>query len=236
MSTYEILKQLNADKLYEDGKTLKDIADLAKVGTRAVSLFLKKSGVKTRPPGNPVPVFKVGEIIGNWEVLSEKTKKDKGGSYLQICKCIRCGHEAYVDLVGAKRRNADKCFKCKSSKTFKEDGNTDFDYLIKVYFKTLSKNLSRRNHVSKLEFDIDLNYLIELMNKQDKKCAISGISLDNNPIKLADVIMSLDRIDSDKGYVKGNVQWVHKDINMMKQSYDLDYFIEMCKKVAEHNK
>jgi predicted Zn-ribbon and HTH transcriptional regulator len=210
MSTYEILKQLNADKLYEDGKTLKDIATLAKVGVNAVSLFLKKSGVKTRPTGNPVPVFKIGELVGNWEVLSEDTKKNKSGTYLQLSRCIRCGHEAEVDLVGAKRRGADKCFKCKSSKTFKEDGNTDFNYLIEVYFKTLVKNLKRRDHVSKLEFDIDLNYLIELMNKQNKMCAVSGISLDNNPIKLADVVMSLDRIDSNKGYIKGNVQWRHK--------------------------
>ena len=33
----------------------------------------------------------------------------------------------------------------------------------------------------------------------------------------------------------GNIQWVHKDINMMKQSYSLDYFKEMCYKVAEQN-
>jgi len=43
---------------------------------------------------------------------------------------------------------------------------------------------------------------------------------------------SLDRIDSSKGYVKGNLQWVHKDINMMKNHYNQKYFIEICKKVA----
>jgi hypothetical protein len=45
---------------------------------------------------------------------------------------------------------------------------------------------------------------------------------------------SLDRINSDEGYIKGNVQWVHKDINIMKNIYSSKYFIEMCKKVANN--
>ena len=43
---------------------------------------------------------------------------------------------------------------------------------------------------------------------------------------------SLDRIDSSKGYVEGNVQWVHKMINMSKQQYSQEEFIDMCKAVA----
>ena len=38
--------------------------------------------------------------------------------------------------------------------------------------------------------------------------------------------ISLDRIDSSKGYEENNVQWVHKDINLMKNKYDNKYFIE----------
>jgi archaellum component FlaC len=47
---------------------------------------------------------------------------------------------------------------------------------------------------------------------------------------------SLDRVDSAKGYIKGNVQWVHKDINMMKQQYSQEYFIQMCRLTTEHSK
>lgn len=43
---------------------------------------------------------------------------------------------------------------------------------------------------------------------------------------------SLDRIDSKKGYVVGNVQWVHKDINRMKNTFPQDYFIQVCKQIA----
>lgn len=48
--------------------------------------------------------------------------------------------------------------------------------------------------------------------------------------------MSIDRIDSSEGYLKGNVQLLHKDVNMAKQQYSQDYFVEMCKAVADKEK
>ncbi len=47
---------------------------------------------------------------------------------------------------------------------------------------------------------------------------------------------SLDRIDSSRGYTLDNIQWVHKDLNKMKTNYPNDYFIKMCKYVANNNK
>ena len=45
----------------------------------------------------------------------------------------------------------------------------------------------------------------------------------------------MDRIDSTKGYIKGNVQWVHKTVNIMKNTFDNTLFINLCKKIAENN-
>jgi hypothetical protein len=45
---------------------------------------------------------------------------------------------------------------------------------------------------------------------------------------------SLDRIDSSRGYIEGNVQWVHKMANMCKQHYSQKRFIDMC--IAVSNK
>jgi archaellum component FlaC len=47
-------------------------------------------------------------------------------------------------------------------------------------------------------------------------------------------IESLDRIDSKLGYIEGNVQWLHKDVNYMKQEYSQEYYIDICKKVANN--
>jgi hypothetical protein len=46
---------------------------------------------------------------------------------------------------------------------------------------------------------------------------------------------SLDRIDSSIGYVEGNVAWVYKPINIMKQTLNSAEFIDLCKKIANHN-
>lgn len=44
---------------------------------------------------------------------------------------------------------------------------------------------------------------------------------------------SLDRKDNTRGYTLNNVQWVHKDVNIMKNTFDRDYFVSMCRRVAE---
>jgi hypothetical protein len=51
-----------------------------------------------------------------------------------------------------------------------------------------------------------------------------------------DVTASLDRIDSFKPYTDDNIQWVHKHINAMKLNHSEEYFIELCKIVANYNK
>jgi len=82
----------------------------------------------------------------------------------------------------------------------------------------------------KLEFNLTKEYLTELFLSQNKLCAISQIPLvfknvgENQTIQTA----SLDRIDSSKGYIEGNVQWVHKDINRMKSNFSYDKLVELC--------
>ena len=85
------------------------------------------------------------------------------------------------------------------------------------------------------EINITIEYIWNLFLQQNKKCALSAIELKfpkNGKDKL--YTASLDRIDSNKGYIKGNVQWVHKHINIMKNKFDNNYFIEICKQIANN--
>lgn len=84
-----------------------------------------------------------------------------------------------------------------------------------------------------LLFDITIEYIWDLFLKQNRKCALTGIKLWFKTTSVGKSSASLDRIDNSKGYIVGNVQWVHKDINRMKNIYDETYFIEMCKCVAK---
>lgn len=83
-----------------------------------------------------------------------------------------------------------------------------------------------------LEFSITPEYVQELWEKEDRRCALSGLPIDWKGIR-NEQTASLDRIDSSKGYVEGNVQIVHKHVNMMKQAYSNEYFIELCCAVAK---
>lgn len=84
------------------------------------------------------------------------------------------------------------------------------------------------------EFDIDIKYIWYLYIRQGKVCALSGLPLDFN--KDTDMSMvSLDRINNEKGYVKRNIQLLHKTINFMKYVYTQKEFIKMCKLVAQNN-
>lgn len=98
-------------------------------------------------------------------------------------------------------------------------------------------NRFKTNAISReLEFDISLIYVGDLFEKQNGKCALSGLDLILKK-RRGDIngTASLDRINSKFGYIEGNVQWIHKDINKMKNNYDESYFINICKLIAENS-
>ena len=99
------------------------------------------------------------------------------------------------------------------------------------------KNLLRSSKRRFKEVDIDLPYLKELWEKQQGICIYSGVALtlqhykkhvNDNPIYNA----SLDRIDSSKGYIKGNIQFVSQCINYCKNTMSHEQMLEVCKNIA----
>lgn len=99
------------------------------------------------------------------------------------------------------------------------------------YIGDLKKHAKQRG----LDFTITKEDLWKQFLDQDRKCALTGWLLEFFRGKdMYKTTASADRIDSSKGYVKGNVQWVHKDINWFKRDYPQDKFIELCKAVANY--
>lgn len=85
-----------------------------------------------------------------------------------------------------------------------------------------------------------MKYLWALFERQNSKCIYTGrlLRLPKNEQEAGrsyEGKPSLDRIDSKKGYIKGNVQWVGITVNLMKQQFSHHEFIEMCKTIVEHN-
>ena len=95
-------------------------------------------------------------------------------------------------------------------------------------FKRIMDGAHKRKH----EFNITIEFIQKLLEKQNYKCAVTGLSIKVHPIK--EKTASLDRIDSSIGYKEDNVQWVHKDINWMKQDYSMEEFVSYCQLVSNY--
>jgi hypothetical protein len=93
----------------------------------------------------------------------------------------------------------------------------------------------RRSIQREKEWGITIEYIWTIYLRQGKVCALSGLPLDFD--KDSDQgMVSIDRINNDKGYVKRNVQLLHKDVNFAKWTFNQKYFVNLCKLIAEKNK
>lgn len=118
------------------------------------------------------------------------------------------------------------CKPCSNRKT--DNNHRGFYRLIRLsWFQKIKVSAELRG----LQFDLTLEDIWFMYTAQEGRCALSGL-----PIGWAEVgqlhTASVDRIDSDRGYLVDNCQLVHKDVNMMKQSFSQEYFVEMCNAVA----
>lgn len=83
---------------------------------------------------------------------------------------------------------------------------------------------------------LTLPYVARLFDKQGGRCALSGLQLEGGAnLGGAAISASLDRVDNTRGYVKGNVQWVHRTINMMKRDLPQDVFLLFCRAVTNQD-
>ncbi len=116
---------------------------------------------------------------------------------------------------------------------------------VKTKLKFLNQNISRAaNRGDKTQnINVSLDYLYLLGEKQKWKCALTGIPLEFtrggthwggfwcNPMSC-----TIDRIDSTKGYIEGNLQLVIWKINSLKKDTDDQEFIDLCKLVAKNRR
>lgn len=86
-----------------------------------------------------------------------------------------------------------------------------------------------------IDWNIDIDDVADLYLLQDKKCALTGISLEfpesGHP---QNCLASIDRIVNSKPYNIENIQIVLKEVNMMKGKYTQEEFIKICLSVSEH--
>ena len=184
-----------------------------------------KRGI-TKSCGCRHTLFKTNEIgkrYGRLKVIS--TGKD-GGWWNVECDCGNT-----ITIRGATLRKSESCG-CKGGIGKLNSKWTGYEDIDGKYWANIIASAKRRN----LAFEIDIQYAWDIYIQQNRKCAISGtpISFKCEGAKKLKRTASIDRIDSSKGYVFGNIQWLLQDVNYMKRKLKDSDFIQLCKLVANH--
>lgn len=96
------------------------------------------------------------------------------------------------------------------------------------------KNLCTKAKLRTKEFSLTPDDLNVIWEKQEGRCAYTKLPLLATANQFNTV--SLDRVDSSKGYVVGNIQLVCAAINKMKQEYTEDLFVLLSHLVTQNNK
>jgi len=171
-----------------------------------------------------------GQVISNWKILDNYLVKKRGRSFVK-CVCNKCKNIiALIRVEDLFTGHSKQCTKC----ALKAKGqHVYFTYkgIISSVFHKIKKGAKERN----LVFEITMEDIGDLFEKQKGKCALSGL-----PLKLKEhskdknSTASLDRIDSTKGYLKDNVQWIYRRINFMKGALDENEFVYLCNKIVEN--
>lgn len=183
----------------------------------------------------------LGKTFGSWRVLGEAQPRVYYNKHGWAChqrflsvQCI-CGATQESRLDHVLNGKSSKCPSCASLRQRTIKTKYSPTVLGQHHFNRIRRDATKR----KLTFTIDKKYAQELYDQQKQKCAYSGLDIffaqKAKPKKENEyATASLDRIDPKIGYEPGNIQWVHKSINMMKQGSTHAEFLRLIKLVYEN--
>lgn len=163
----------------------------------------------------------------------------KGEDYYFCNKCKQWKPKSKfnIDNNSLHQNRGGVCSECKDcqreryyherQKLFEND-----DLALKYKLQQALKGTRRRSKEKNIYNDLTLDYLMYLWEKQSGKCALTGIQMTYKFYEgRVNTNLSVDRIDSTKGYSKDNVQLVCMAANQMKNDLSMQEFVEMCEAV-----
>lgn len=180
-----------------------------------------------------------GQRFGSLVVLG-KGPRGSGTRFWVRCDC---GAELLQFSHNIRQRQRAGCSVCR--KVSKQAATAEYRQKVQArlerieteicgtYFNTIGRK--RKPGQKQVIVDISYDFIVELFAQQGGKCALTGQILlpPTRPnMRTGNCTASLDRIDPTLGYIAGNVQWVHKDVNRMKNIFPQEYYIYMCAKIA----
>lgn len=161
-------------------------------------------------------------------------KRNRKADYAYY-RCERCS-ESIRRISRSPKAEATRtrrCRRCTREQQVAENGGHSLNYTGTKYFAGRlmtgwRHSAKRRGH----EWRLTREQLDKKFNSQQGMCALSGLEM--QPHTASPYRPSIDRIDSSKGYVEGNFQFVCSRINVMKNKIDEPEFIRLCGLVSQH--
>jgi hypothetical protein len=171
--------------------------------------------------------LKAGEKYNRLEVVEDCDTNTKHRKVLFRCDC---GKEKSIDLYHVTKGNIKSCG-CYCSEAVSKRRWTGHGEISGSYLNAIKKGAEKRG----IPFTADNETLWKLFQSQEYKCKLSGLPIALGRGTRTVQTASLDRIDSKLGYVEGNLQWLHEDVNMMKNALDQNRFLELCQAISRRN-
>lgn len=169
----------------------------------------------------------VGRTINRLKILDfylTPTNNPKGYIKNVDCECIVCGFVCSRYYFNLHRFGCRECFR------LSQTDQPLFGKITAGCIAQCKKAAVKRGKV----FDLTPEYLWKVCLDQEERCYLTDLLMVfekrsfGRGTKTDPYTSSIDRIDSSKGYVEGNIQWVHKDVNIFKNEYSNETFISMC--------
>jgi len=165
-------------------------------------------------------------------MVTEYPYKGENGRWYKPCPNCGdlCSYLRYYYAVNSMNANK-KCKKCSNRQT--ENCHRGWHRSIRIsWFNKFKTSAECRN----IEFNITIDDVADLMETQNGLCSLTGRVIKFPEIGTqSNFDASIDRINSKLGYTIDNIQLTHKVVNMIKNKYDNDFFIEICKEVSNYD-
>lgn len=167
-----------------------------------------------------------------------KKKQEVDVTLTRICGCDQCpraGEKQAISEFYARSRGGYKSY-CKTcTRMSVRKSQTSFEGIFKMCYNSAKARASGKGR----EFSITLDDLKKQFEKQNGKCAITGADLKHDikgksEFSRCPFNMSLDRIDSGKGYTTENIQWVCVWVQGAKSDWNETEFKQWIVSAAKH--
>lgn len=183
---------------------------------------MKQYTVSNPKPGSH-KINLIGEKFGMLTVLNYVgLNKHKNKIWLCLCEC---GSTCKAITTYLNNGKTTSCGCGKNRKGENSYNYTGYKDITGTKWNSIINNAKSRN----LNFNITKKEVWNKLIEQNNKCYLTNL-----PISFKTGTASVDRVDNSLGYEKCNFVLTHKDVNLMRNKFDLSYFKYICNLIIKN--